>query len=673
MHRSKAFLSSFAIFIFQGIAIMWASIALSYPITFADTQGREITIRQKPSRVVSLVPSITEIIMNLGAGDALKAITYHSTDIFGAADKDIVGGFISPNLDCVEAMEPECIFYADIQKAVEEKFSNTSCKLINLEIKSLEESYAVILLIGRIFDVKEKAEALVRHIQDHLVMIARKVEPIPQTQRKRVIRLMGLDPVMTPGDDSFQNEMIKAAGGISPVLNKKGQIVSITQEEWMRFNPQVIYGCDGYTGSVASFLHQSGWRDVDAVKNGKIFNFPCDLTCRAATHTGDFVAWLSARIYSDEFSMPERQIRPDHATESHKLDLPLAYVMDSRITTSLINDFTNKTLIIDFRQPLSIVSTLEGFRKGIETVMNHYSSPPSWVINHNLGVSALKKLIYPVLGKCEENTTSLFTGADVDLISVTQKHYKEMEVYALITAGVRSNAVRMSKDQGLYYEPGTINIIILSNMRLTQRAMTRAIISATEAKTAALWDMDIRSSYTPMTYPATGTGTDNIIVVEGDGQAIDHSGGHTKMGELIAKAVYEGVQEAVSKQNGIVAERDVFQRLMDRKINLFRVITLNDCDCGATKTQLAKEMDNLLLQPKYASFITSSLALSDDFKKGLIHDLTPYELWCKTMAEQIAGKEIHKMKDLVDRNDIPIIIRMSLNALLNGIYYRGKE
>ncbi|MBR9986561.1 MAG: adenosylcobinamide amidohydrolase, partial [Desulfosarcina sp.] len=73
----------------------------------------------------------------------------------------------------------------------------------------------------------------------------------------------------------------------------------------------------------------------------------------------------------------------------------------------------------------------------------------------------------------------------------------------------------------------TINIIVLANMRLTPRAMNRAIISATEAKTAALQDLDIRSSYTPMTNPATGTGTDNIIVVQGDGTRIDNAGGHT--------------------------------------------------------------------------------------------------------------------------------------------------
>lgn len=54
---------------------------------------------------------------------------------------------------------------------------------------------------------------------------------------------MGRDSIMTPGADTFQAEMIAAAGGQAPDFGKTGNIVSVTLEEWSRFNPQVIYGC----------------------------------------------------------------------------------------------------------------------------------------------------------------------------------------------------------------------------------------------------------------------------------------------------------------------------------------------------------------------------------------------------------------------------------------------
>ena len=169
-------------------------------------------------------------------------------------------------------------------------------------------------------------------------------------------------------------------------------------------------------------------------------------------------------------------------------------------------------------------------------------------------------------------------------------------------------------------KPGTINIIMLTNMKLSPRAMTRAIISATEGKTAALQDLDIRSSYSRKINQVTGTGIDNIIVVQGTGVAIDSSGGHTRMGELMAKAVYEGVQQAMYLQNGLVKKRSIFQRLKERKISLYSL-----CRNYTTKDQvksLHRAVEMLLLQGKYAHFLKAVMAVSDDCEKGLVHDVT---------------------------------------------------
>ena len=441
----------------------------------------------------------------------------------------------------------------------------------------------------------------------------------------------------------------------------------ITKDEWINFNPQVIYGCGGDRETARKFFDRPGWKDVDAVKNGNIFYFPCNLTCRASTNTGYFVSWLSSRIYADEYSKKEDQVLEEKIFKSRKLDLDLDYIKDARISCSHIHDFPNKTLIIDFNEPLSVVSTLEGERKGIESVGNHYSPPSCWGIGHKSGLKSARKRVYQIIGKSEETASFLFTGADMDNLAVIREKFRDMEIYALVTAGVKSNAVRMSKDEGRFYEPGTINIILLPNRGLTPRAMTRAIISATEAKTAALQDLDIRSAYSSLYNQATGTGTDNIIVVQGTGVRINNAGGHSKLGELIAKAVYAGVQEAVYKQNGIVNRRNVFQRLKDRKINIYGLVSEVKCDCIYKKSGLGGEIEDILLDPRYAGFIEASFAISDSYERGLICDLSGYELWCKSMAEEIAGKAIENMTVLIPKVKTPVAVGMSLNAILNGL------
>jgi len=661
------------LFIILFITLWVTPPTFSYPVEFADSSGKSITIDKKPERVVSLVPSITEIIFKVGAGNAVKAVTYHDNYPGEPGSKKIVGGFFSPSLKAIEAMQPDIIFISRLHKKVMKKFDHGKCKLLNLETDSIADSYKNIKLLGEIFNKENEAAILVDEIKRQLQIVGKKVDRIPDSKRKRVLRLMGRDPVMTPGDDSFQNEMIRAAGGIPPVLGKKGNIVVITKEDWMKFNPQVIYGCGGDRETAKKYFNRPGWKNVDAIKNSKIYYFPCDLTCRAATHTGYFVSWLASRIYTDEFSKKGNQVFEEKIFKSRSLDLELDYIKDTRISYSHIHDFLNKTLIIDFKKPVSLVSTLEGERNGIKSVGNHYSSPPCWGINHKSGLSNIRKRVYQIINKSEATASFLFTGADMDNLAIKREKFRDMKVCALVTAGVKSNAVRMSKDVGNYYEPGTINIIILSNMKLTSRAMTRAIISATEAKTAALMDMDIRSSYSSKLHRATGTGTDNIIVVQGEGILIDSSGGHTKMGELISKAVYEAVQEAILKQNSIVVSRNIFQRLKERKVSIYALVSSVKCDCVPQKSVFIGALEEILLDQRYSGFIESALALSDDYEKGLLKDLTCYNIWCKEIAEDIAGKQIEKLKDLVKANDIPVVLKTALNSLLNGVYFRSRN
>jgi len=143
------------------------------------------------------------------------------------------------------------------------------------------------------------------------------------------------------------------------------------------------------------------------------------------------------------------------------------------------------------------------------------------------------------------------------------------------------------------------------------------------------------------------------------------------MGELISKAVYEGVQEAIFKQNGLFKERNIFQRLKERKISMYHLVSSAKCDCMPNKNKTFGALEELLLDPLYSGFIKSALALSDDYEKGLLANLSVYDLQCKIVAEKIAGKKITVLKDLVGIDNIPVVLKSALNALLNGIYFRN--
>ncbi|MCP3875488.1 MAG: ABC transporter substrate-binding protein [Desulfobacteraceae bacterium] len=640
-------------------------------ISVKDSIGNPLHFETSPKRIVSLVPTAAEILVEIGAGHTVAGLTYHDLTLKGASDKDLIGGFFMPSLQKIKAANPDMIIVSSLHKEVIDIYRHTDCRIFVYDTDNIEHSYENITTFGKIVGREAQAKKVIIKNKIEINHTTKKLDKAADGRKKRVIRLMGRDKIMTPGNDSFQNELIRLSGGLPPDFGKKGSVVEVTKENWIKFNPEVIYGCGGDEQAAKAFFSKPGWKDVDAVKNGKIYYFPCDLTCRAATHSGYFVSWLASMIYMEEFAKPQNNILPVKITESKPVKIDLEYIRSASINTANIYDFENKTLMVDFKRPQAIVSTLEGERDGILTVGNHYSPPPTWGPGHSLGIDDIRANILKANDKVSNTTSFLITGADMDNLSLKEKAFKDMKVVALATAGVMSNAVRMSKDVGSFYEPGTINIIIMTNMQLSKRAMTRAIIAATEAKTAALEDMDIRSSYTPLIHEATGTGTDNILVVQGEGLPVKNAGGHSKMGELIASAVYDAVNQAILKQNKITADRHIFQRLKERKISLNRLTSEVNCDCmnqkKNAKSRFAIKVDHLLLEKEYAGFIESALALSDEYEKGLIKDLSLFDDWCKSIASRISNQNVSAIEDHVHDDRIPVVLETALNAVFTGV------
>lgn len=214
-----------------------------------------------------------------------------------------------------------------------------------------------------------------------------------------------------------------------------------------------------------------------------------------------------------------------------------------------------KTFLILFAGERRVLSTLEGF-KAVRFVGNNYAPPELWDFLHS-NKKEYEEKIYSDLGINSKDVAMLFTGADMDNISIKTEEYRDMKICACVTAGVKSNAQRIGVDkaggmevgEGKFESIGTVNIIVVTNASFTDGAMARSLITITEAKTIAFQDLNVRSSYNPG-IQATGTGTDNIIIASGHGTRMTYAGGHVKTGEIMAKAVTSAVKEAIFKQEG---------------------------------------------------------------------------------------------------------------------------
>ncbi len=145
----------------------------------------------------------------------------------------------------------------------------------------------------------------------------------------------------------------------------------------------------------------------------------------------------------------------------------------------------------------------------------------------------------------------MMTAAPMASLCMEHACIEGVDVTALVTAGL--NNARRAGDKAdvqellaVTEEVGTINLILICSARLTDAAMLEAVMVATEAKAAALQDANVHSPVSGLL--ATGTGTDAIAVVSGDGpEEIAFCGKHVLLGEVIGRLVIAAVAKSLAK------------------------------------------------------------------------------------------------------------------------------
>ena len=178
------------------------------------------------------------------------------------------------------------------------------------------------------------------------------------------------------------------------------------------------------------------------------------------------------------------------------------------------------------------------------------------------------------IGLDPDKTAVLGTAANMAYAAHRTARFDDLRVDAFTTAGVAGNAARAG-DRAAWTEtddgwrrvsppPGTINTILLVDCPVTPAAQARAVVTMTEAKSAALADLAVPSRYSPTI--ATGTGTDQFCLaapLDPGRRPRESTSPHVKLGEIIAVAVKESVGEALRWQNGLEASytRGLFHAL----------------------------------------------------------------------------------------------------------------
>lgn len=231
-----------------------------------------------------------------------------------------------------------------------------------------------------------------------------------------------------------------------------------------------------------------------------------------------------------------------------------------------------KSIAVHFLAPKKVLSTSllnGGYREDLDAVFNYTCGGPNSCMSlKEFEVHIAREAA--AMGFDPARATGVGTAALMKNAAVAVKSYEALTVTACVTAGVEGNA-GCAGDPAFYYggedremvKPGTINILLFLGADMPPGVLTRAMVTAVEAKTAALRELAVGSRYSRE--PATGTGTDSMVLVADPAAPVYFRGAgkHNKLGELIGLAVKEAVKEALRRQNGLTpaVQHDALERV----------------------------------------------------------------------------------------------------------------
>jgi adenosylcobinamide hydrolase len=273
-----------------------------------------------------------------------------------------------------------------------------------------------------------------------------------------------------------------------------------------------------------------------------------------------------------------------------------------------------------------------------------------------------------------EDFVGMVTYAMVKDYEIVSKNDAEATVTVIATAGCTHAESAGEKIEFKKIE-GTINIIVLIEGNPLDSCLASTIITATEAKTAALRELDLRSRFSGA--EATGTITDAMVVAKtGKGPPITYGGPASTLGQLVGYCTRKAVKEAVTKAKvgGYPPNRSLAERLKERHLpieelaaELAKVKSLN----ANEKTLTARLTKLLDTNPVFATVVLAATKLDDDIAKDLIPpQLEETAQGSKNFAELLSKQDYKKIKPTNKNMDASETEQVNLPPFLKEVLVR---
>jgi iron complex transport system substrate-binding protein len=280
------------------IAFGWAPSA--WGASFSDALGRKVSLEGTPQRIVTLAPSLTEIVFFLGLGDRLVGVTKFSSYPPEAAQKPLVGSYVDLNIEQIISLSPDLVL-GTVDGNQPEKVAlleQAGLPVFVVNPRTIRQVIETVNTIGRLCGVPARAAALSEQLSSKVEDIVTRTEAL---SRPLVFLQINPKPVMTVNGNTFLHDLIELAGGRNIAAEEPTTYPRISIEEVIQRKPEVIIisSMERGGGFEAARRQWMRWPIIPAVRNNRVHLVDSDLIDRPSPRVVQGLEILARHLHPE--------------------------------------------------------------------------------------------------------------------------------------------------------------------------------------------------------------------------------------------------------------------------------------------------------------------------------------------------------------------------------------
>jgi iron complex transport system substrate-binding protein len=259
-----------------------------------------------PRRVVSLAPSLTEMVYALGAGPQLVGVTTVCNYPAAALRLPKVGGMEDGGIDLerVLALKPDLVIAIGLyQSSTVEALKRLGVRVEVIPSQTLEDVFTAANRLGVLLGRQAEAKRLTADMGRRIDRVRKATAALPPGRRPRVFYEVWDQPLMTATRDTLIGRLIELGGGVNVFGDLSGRYVQVSPEAVLKRDPQVILAPSTHTSRVdtKSLGKRPGFAGVTAARTGRIHVLDGDLVSRAGPRIAEALELVARAIHPELF------------------------------------------------------------------------------------------------------------------------------------------------------------------------------------------------------------------------------------------------------------------------------------------------------------------------------------------------------------------------------------